>query len=237
MIAVIGDIHGCYYTLKNLVSKIRQKYPGITLYSVGDLVDRGNFSYEVVDFIISEKINFVPGNHDLMFYNFIKHPASAMGTAWLYNGYEKTVASYNNHFDKLEQHLSFINQAPLFINIPASPSLEGDDCFISHAGVSKFFKKDIPSDFNNDIDILENILKKDIESPHGILWTRDELVNLGKLQIVGHTRMNDVTFKKNNNVVYIDTSVYTGNKLSAVVIANGKIIDALSEPTNNDDIK
>ena len=39
MIAVIGDVHGCFYTLKQLVDKIRTKYPSISIYCVGDLVD------------------------------------------------------------------------------------------------------------------------------------------------------------------------------------------------------
>jgi len=229
MIAIIGDIHGCYLTLKSLVQKIKLKYPDILIYSVGDLVDRGNFSYEVVDFIISEKIIFVPGNHDLMFYNFIKHPSSGMGTAWLYNGYEKTVASYDNHFEKLGQHLDFIYQSPLILNI--------DGCFISHAGISKLYKKDIPVNLDDDLDVLENFLKQDIENPHGIVWTRDELLDIGKLQVVGHTRMNEVTYKKHNNVAYIDTSVYTGNKLSSIIVENGKILDSISEPTNSDDIR
>ncbi len=55
MIAVIGDVHGCYYTLKQLVDKIRKKYPAISIYCVGDLVDRGNYSFEVIDFVTLRK--------------------------------------------------------------------------------------------------------------------------------------------------------------------------------------
>ena len=31
MVAVIGDVHGCFYTLQNLVEKIRAKYPDIKI--------------------------------------------------------------------------------------------------------------------------------------------------------------------------------------------------------------
>ncbi len=31
MVAVIGDVHGCYYTLKELVDKIKNKYPNIKI--------------------------------------------------------------------------------------------------------------------------------------------------------------------------------------------------------------
>ncbi|HVO73095.1 MAG TPA: metallophosphoesterase, partial [Ignavibacteriaceae bacterium] len=74
MIAVIGDIHGCLNTLSDLVSKIEKKYPELNLYCVGDLIDRGNFSCEVMDFISKKNIKFTPGNHDYMFYYFIKFP-------------------------------------------------------------------------------------------------------------------------------------------------------------------
>ena len=72
MIAVIGDVHGCLNTLQELVKKIQSLYPSIPLYCVGDLIDRGNFSYEVLEYIQQEGIKFTPGNHDYMFYYFIK---------------------------------------------------------------------------------------------------------------------------------------------------------------------
>ncbi|KAB2843644.1 MAG: diadenosine tetraphosphatase, partial [Ignavibacterium sp.] len=48
MVAIIGDVHGCYNTLKAIFEKIRKKYPDIIIYCVGDLVDRGNFSAQVI---------------------------------------------------------------------------------------------------------------------------------------------------------------------------------------------
>ena len=51
MVAVIGDIHGCFHTLKKLYALILKKYPDIPVCAVGDLVDRGKYSYEVVEFI------------------------------------------------------------------------------------------------------------------------------------------------------------------------------------------
>jgi len=228
MIAVIGDVHGCLYTLQELVKKIRNLYSSIPLYCVGDLIDRGNFSFEVIEYVKDEAIKFTPGNHDYMFYYFIKKPATNMGAAWIYNGFEKTISSYDNRFDKISEHLDFIIQAPLFFNLPG--------CFISHAGISAYYKTVLGSEPLKDIDKLDEEIRNSITSEYGILWTRDELLDLGKLQIVGHTRRQNVTYQKWNNVVYIDTSVYTSNKLSTVIVEEGGIIAKHSVPTNNKDI-
>lgn len=228
MIAVIGDIHGCINTLKELVEKVYLKYPGIKIYSVGDLIDRGNFSYEVLEYVKSENIKFTPGNHDYMFYYFVNFPASEMGTSWLYNGCEPTISSYEKKYDKVEPHLKFILEAPLFMNL--------DDCFISHAGISVHYKSIFPENFKDDLSVIESYIKKDVIERHGVLWTRSELLNIGKLQIVGHTRQEEVFYNKKSDTLYIDTSVYTGNKLSAVIIDNNKMTDKISVATRPEDI-
>jgi len=229
MIAVIGDIHGCFYTLKDLISKIRDKYPGIEIYTVGDLVDRGNFSYEVIEFIKAENIKFTAGNHDYMFYHFINQPGSEMGRMWIYNGSETTVNSYSERVDEMHKHLEFIFKAPLFYDLP--------DCFISHAGISSYYKSRLPRKVLSNIEQINKVISSNLMSDHGILWTRDSLMDLGKLQVVGHTRQREVIYNEKNNVAYIDTSVYTGNKLSSVIIKNSEIIDILDVSTYKRDIE
>ena len=228
MIAVIGDIHGCYFTLKNLVKQIRDKYPSIKLYSVGDLVDRGNFSYEVIEFLKSEDIKFTPGNHDYMFCYFIRQSQNKMAKAWLYNGYERTLESYKQHNDEVSGHLDLILSAPLFIDLK--------DCFISHAGISKYYEDIFHKYYHSDMDILGDIIRGDLDRSDSILWARGELLNIGKLQVVGHTRREQVEFKQECNVVYIDTSAYMMNKLSAVIIEDNNILDILSANTISEDI-
>jgi serine/threonine protein phosphatase 1 len=229
MVAVIGDIHGCLFTLRNLVDKIRQKYPSVVIYSVGDLVDRGNFGYEVVEYIKSEKIKFTPGNHDYMMHYFIKYPTHEIGRPWTSNGYESTLQSYNDHFDKLNEHLDFIIKNPLYINL--------DDCFISHAGISKHMKSQLPENFQSDLSSLDDIILANLNREEGILWTRDTLLNIGKLQVVGHSIKKDVIQNEKTNVVYIDTGAFLGNKLSAVIVEGNEVVDKLEEKTNNSDIK
>lgn len=229
MIAVIGDIHGCYNTLRELIDKVDKEYPGIKYYTVGDLVDRGNFSYEVMCFIISSNITSVLGNHDHMFYSYIKNPSSELGKAWHFNGSETTLLSYSTHINEIPDHLKIIKKAPIFLDL--------DDCFISHAGISIHYESQLPAYFLQNVESFKEILEKDIENEHGILWTRERLLDIGKLQLVGHTRHSSVYYSKSGNAIYTDTSVYTGNTLSAVIVDSNVLVRTISVPTNPKDIE
>jgi serine/threonine protein phosphatase 1 len=228
MVAVIGDIHGCFHTLERLHALILKKYPDIPVCCVGDLVDRGKFSYEVVEFVRKNKITFTPGNHDFMFYYFIKHPSSPLGRSWIYNGAETTLDSYSNRTVEMNKHLNHIIKAPLILDL--------NDCFISHAGISNYYSRKLGKKPLSDTQKFTDLIQQDLNSERGILWTRDKLLNLGKLQIVGHTRFEDVYYDKESNAVYIDTAACSGNKLSAVIINENKIINTLSVTTDRTDI-
>jgi serine/threonine protein phosphatase 1 len=229
MLAVIGDVHGCYHTLARLYSVIQQNYPDIPVYCVGDLVDRGRYSFETVEFIWKNKISFTAGNHDYMFYYFIKHPSSALGRSWVYNGSESTLNSYSSKYAEMNRHLRYIINAPLIMNL--------NDCFISHAGISNHYSRKLGKNPLSDISKLKEIVESELNSDHGVLWTRDRLLNLGKLQIVGHTRFDEILYDEKANALYIDTAACSGNKLSAVIINENELIETISIKTIQLDIE
>ena len=228
MVAVIGDVHGCYYTLKELVDKIKNKYPNIKIFCVGDLVDRGNNSFEVIEFVVAEKIQCVIGNHDFMFYSNMRDPYSLMAKSWNYNGAETTLASYKDKLNQMDKHLDLIINSPLFFNL--------DDCFISHAGISKSLKDKLPENFLSDDAALKEILSNDLFNQNSIIWARGDLLNIGKLQVVGHTHRKEVFFDKVSNALYIDTTAFGNNKLSAAIVEQNKLIEIIDQKTNADDV-
>ena len=228
MVAVIGDIHGCFHTLRDLVNNIKDKFPDIQIYAIGDLVDRGNYSYETINYILENNIFFTPGNHDYMFYHFFKDPQSIFARSWVFNGNESTLESYEQYENAIFPHIDAIKNSPLYFNL--------EDCFISHAGISIKYQSMLPENFRDDLSILHEHIYNDAVTDRGVLWTRDNLLNLGKLQIVGHTKHKDITLDEDSRALYIDTGACVGNKLSAVIVNKNEIVDTIEEKTHLNDI-
>jgi serine/threonine protein phosphatase 1 len=72
----ISDIHGCYYTFKEMLSKIAFT-KGDTLYLLGDYINRGSNSKPLIDFIIQLQkqgynIIALKGNHEAMVFDSIE---------------------------------------------------------------------------------------------------------------------------------------------------------------------
>ena len=163
-----------------------------------------------------------------MFYHFFKDPSSVFARSWFFNGNETTLESYENNETEMFKHIEFIKGSALYFNVP--------DCFISHAGISYQYEKYLPFNFRDNLELLDPLIHNDLRSDRGILWTRDPLLNIGKLQVVGHTKQQEITFVEDSNAIYIDTGACVGNKLSAIIVHHNKIIDTLEEKTHLNDI-
>ncbi len=219
-IAIIGDIHGCYNTLL----KVFERLKGIKeIYSVGDLVDRGRHSKAVVEFCIRNNIKPVKGNHEDMMIKAIDNSDKVLGflfkdaELYYYNGGRETQYSYISsrlfsNFKKFKQELKTSGHYEFIKNFPLS--YEFKKVILSHAGI---------------------IEKGDDIS---ILWNRSTPAQLDKLQIFGHTPLNEMVY----NVDYycnIDTGCVYKNKLTAVIvnIDEGKIEDIIQENCHHDDVE
>lgn len=124
---VIGDVHGHYKGLMNLLEAIA---PGSEdqLYFLGDLIDRGPHSAEVVKFVQRSPYNCLLGNHEQLlldsFANGQTHPG--MLQAWLYSGGHATLASYAQHCIPGEV-IEWMQTLPTHLDL--------GDVWLVHAGV------------------------------------------------------------------------------------------------------
>ena len=211
--AIIGDIHGCRKTLLALLEKL----PADTeeIYAVGDLIDRGPDSFGVIQTCIDRGIKPVRGNHEDMFIDFINGcPVYGASDMFLNNGGDATIKSYRDHSPEgtLEmplEHATFLEGLPYFI--------ETEDFFLSHAGVSSYYKK-LGMDWRDmESEVTVNMLK----------WNRENIATLDKLQVYGHTPVTDV-HKVNRNgstvAINVDTGSVFGYRLSAILVPSLEVI-------------
>lgn len=127
----IGDIHGCSRTLKYLIEQILAVTPQDELFFLGDYIDRGPASKEVIDYIIELKAKNFPvrclmGNHEEMLLEGIKD--SSYLDLWIYNGGKKTLESFGiEHPSEISpRYMVFIRSLEYYIELPG--------CYMVHAG-------------------------------------------------------------------------------------------------------
>jgi serine/threonine protein phosphatase 1 len=93
----IGDIHGCFDSLKELFESEIQLDKNDKLILLGDYIDRGNKSKEVVDYIIFLQENgydITPliGNHELLLLETLEDEKNK--PKWFQNGGNETLKSF-----------------------------------------------------------------------------------------------------------------------------------------------
>lgn len=228
MFAVVGDIHGCVNTLKKLHTRVKEIYGDIDFYSTGDLVDRGNHSPEVIEYVIENEIHPVLGNHDRMFFSYFTNRESAQAQLWVYNRSEKTIYDYEQNPNLLVRHLEFISELPLFFDL--------EKYFISHAGLGKHWLSMFKYEKKIDPEMILKLAIENLDNDMGLLWNRSELLDIGKIQIVGHTPVPNFKFYKKQRAYYIDTGASNGNKLTALVSDGMDAVDIIFETTDKMDL-
>lgn len=196
---VVGDIHGCYDKLIALMDKINIDLDSEKLVFLGDYIDRGPDSYEVVDYLINLKkkypdIIFLKGNHEDMLEKYI---AETDRFTYLINGGQQTLESYSRYYkptdDSLipETHFEFFESLVLYH--------ETDHYIFVHAGL----RKNVP-------------LEK--QKPEDMLWIRKNFIqsnyDFGKQVVFGHTPLPEPLLQPNK--IGIDTGAVYGNKLTCV---------------------
>lgn len=137
-INIIGDIAGRYDELMLLLKKMPE---ADLILSVGDMVDRGPKSKQVLEFFMNTpNTEAVFGNHEEMMVNYVK---LGYGRDWFYNGGLATVASFKKNPEDKEvdipaEFIEWLEQRPLYF--------QTDDLVVSHAPISGKLEHQLPED-------------------------------------------------------------------------------------------
>ena len=209
-IFVIGDIHGCFDKLCALMNKIPINFKQDQLIFIGDYIDRGSGSLEVVDYLIDLKkrvpgIIFLKGNHEDMLENYLD---GSDRFTYLLNGGQRTLDEYLGRtknpgkYPVPPEHLEFFDSLHLYYQTA--------DYLFVHAGL----RKKVPLESQKRVDLL---------------WIRDEFISsdfdFGKRVIFGHTPFREPLVQANK--IGIDTGAVYGNRLTCVQLPEIKFY---SEP-------
>ena len=198
-IYAIGDIHGCYDQLLALLKKIPINYQQDTLVFMGDYVDRGPKSVEVIDFLIKLKkripgIIFLKGNHEDMLEKYLD------GTdrfTYLLNGGQQTLDSYLSRSTNAGNHPIPPDHMDFFKSLRLV--YETDDYIFVHAG-------------------LRPKVSLDSQETEDMLWIRDKFLHsrydFGKPVVFGHSPLGEPLVESNK--IGIDTGAVYGNALTCV---------------------
>lgn len=220
---VIGDIHGGFKALKQLIEKAN--LPKNTKYIfVGDYVDGWSESAEVVsylmDFSKKNECIFLRGNHDELLSKYLK--SDEINPMWLREGGDSSVKSYSNiSEEEKEKHLHFLENLVNF-------HVDSENRLFLHAGFTNLHGPQYeyyPNMVYWDRTLWEmacaldtTISKKDNRYP--------KRLKLFKEIFIGHTPVTRVGFDKPTNfanVWNVDTGAAFKGKISMMDVDSKEI--------------
>jgi len=212
---VVGDIAGNFKTLQALLEKA--KVPLANVISVGDIVDRGPASKEVVKFLRDNSVTTILGNHELMMIEDYEACIGTMGD-WGYNGGVATLESFDLFIP--QDVIGWMKGLPVHVELEC-----GDKkYYLSHAPVG--WPNDVPPD---DISPVEKTRRVWNRRPALDAMKDTDGKQLFDLQIFGHNSHFGLKYIGNPPwSVCIDTSasdVLTGIHLPTGTIFQQEYID------------
>lgn len=212
--AVIGDAHGCYYELKELIEKIWSKYGEDTfIISVGDNIDRGDYNLKTLEFCMDlhKKGKFleVQSNHMDKFIRWLKG-----NDVKISYGMQKTVEEFNSLPEKAKENLKnkileYYEKMPLYLIVNNNESV------IAHAGIKDEMIGRVSKKIKSFV-LYGETTGRFLENgfPERLDWTINRKVKPDSPKIIyGHTVYEEPYI--NNKCYGIDTGCVLGNKLTA----------------------
>lgn len=190
-VLIIGDVHGCYYTLRSLVEEHwRPQHDHLIL--VGDLLNKGPHSVKTWRYWLKlrnkapQRVILLRGNHEQWFLEQSRRKSPGKQFRKLLENFEKK----GLFLADLQRQIS---QLPLH--------WENSYLFVSHAGLS-----------------AESVDPYDLRKAHNLLHNRKKLQVMEKVQVCGHQvlGLDKPVFKPKENAWMIDTGAWCNTFLSAL---------------------
>ncbi|SED01838.1 serine/threonine protein phosphatase 1 [Rhizobiales bacterium GAS188] len=226
----VGDIHGRADLLAEMQEIIaadaaRRPSPSVTVVFLGDYIDRGPASRQVIDMLIGfaearPHSIFLMGNHEEAMLRFLADPLD--GHQWRGFGGLETLISYGVEIGEMRFGRGFGEARNALLAAMPEPHRDFflslkfcdriGDYFFCHAGVR-------PG------------VALEAQDPHDLIWIREEFLywgqDFGMTIVHGHTPVAQPELRANR--VNVDTGAYATGRLTCAVI-EGSEIGFLSTP-------
>ncbi len=215
-IIIYGDLHGCLKEFQALRAKIDPSEHDTEII-VGDILDRGPDSNELLSYVVENQIVSILGNHEYKYIRYKRHNDLFLKTGKK-NPMHLDVQDlkiFNNISDKEFKYLKSL----VF-------SIKIDKLTVLHAGITndinldtatvKELKKTL---WIRTLDENQKPLSLDSDHTEAKFWTEYYDGNQGII-IYGHQHFKEV--KVDQYSIGIDTGCVYGNKLSACIISDTK---------------
>jgi len=208
-LAIIGDVHGCYDELTELIFT---HLVGRQLVFVGDLGDRGFRSLDVIKLVMSLHENgaakCVLGNHDDKLRRWLKGNAVQVS-----HGLDVTIRELNKAGSEIKGRVF-----DFLFSLPYKLSLDEGRLIVAHAGLEEHLQGELTGKRKKRARAMalygKTTGKTDEDGfPERFDWAEDYR---GEATVVhGHVACEEVIVK--NKVWNIDTGCVFGNKLTALL--------------------
>lgn len=211
---VLGDIHGRFDLVKRALDRVSFNYKTDRLFSVGDLIDRGKYSQQVLEFLETPFVHAIRGNHEDMLIGLYAKNTPTDQDFEPYYGDIGLDWWKNVSLVKRERIVEALRTLPVIIEIETDNGLVG----LVHA--------DIPSGITWQ-QFKSLIIYDDSSTLDYALWGRkrvdnklSEIIDGVNTIYVGHTALKQVC--PFGNVIAIDTGAVYNNHLTIIDITYPK---------------
>jgi predicted phosphodiesterase len=207
-ILIIGDIHGCFYELQALLDKAGLS-DGDEVIGIGDIVDRGPETPQVVDFFrTTPNAMAIMGNHER------KHVRAARHEVKLSISQQISQVQFGPAYPKA---LEWMSGLPLYIELEHAIVVHG------------YFEPGIPLEKQNPSVVCgtmggDHILRQRYDRP----WY--ELYDANKPVIVGHFNYTGTNqpYIYRDKIFGLDTDCVTGKSLTGILLPSFQFVSVPS---------
>ncbi|MBR2020047.1 MAG: metallophosphoesterase [Clostridia bacterium] len=219
MTYVISNIHGDYKKFKEILSQISFKERD-TLYILGDLLDYGEESMELIgDLSVRLNVFCIAGEHDYLAARMLKGFSAMLEsgaapsedyiaemTAWVQDGGQPTLEAFRAlDKDAREGVIEYLEEMTLFEEV----EIKGTRYLLVHAGIA---------DYSPDAD-LEDYLPEDFFSePLDASYPLVEDVTV----VVGHVPTRSGKIERGEGSIFLDCGVCEGGRLGCLCLETGE---------------